>query len=324
MEPPLNLADLLQTEANSLARWFDRTESVVVLSLGADGRVEIANSAFLKRSGRLNQTSSLVFEDLLALPAPGTGELLLSPRYGAPVQQLLRSRGDDSQWMCTLFEVGNGRRLLVGNLLVDNDLGRSREEDGLVADIAAFGRRLQHQNRQLATQKEEVDVLLRTDPLCGVASRRALDERITTELERVTRYGSVVSVVVCDIDHFKRVNDEHGHAAGDTVLAIFGRILRESCRPVDLPARPGGEEFIVLVPDTGLEGAAALAERIRVLVASTIIDDIGRAVTVSFGVAQHRRGESKGDWLERADAALYRAKEGGRNRVALAAEVDEP
>lgn len=176
----------------------------------------------------------------------------------------------------------------------------------------------------LLMHKERADELTRrlatTDPLTGVYNRRTFVELADMALARAQRTGKPLSLLMLDLDHFKRVNDRHGHLVGDQVLKSFVRVAETCLRREDLLVRFGGEEFCVLLPDTTLEGAMALAERVRVLVAETPLR-AGKAqinVTVSFGVDTIREGEpgTVDLLLERADAALYRAKRGGRNRVA--------
>ena len=157
-----------------------------------------------------------------------------------------------------------------------------------------------------------------TDALTGVGNRRRLEQALETELARVRRTGGLLTAVMADIDHFKRVNDDYGHAAGDKVLARFGGLLRSQTRPTDIAARFGGEEFIVLMPHTNLAQGAAKAEQIRCAVAAEPIEPLPRVVTASFGVAELAPGETAEAFIGRADAALYRAKESGRNRVVTA------
>ena len=120
---------------------------------------------------------------------------------------------------------------------------------------------------------------------------------------------------MADLDHFKRVNDTYGHAAGDRVLAAFGDLLRQHTRVIDIAARFGGEEFIVLLPNTDLENAISIANRIRESLAACPIESLPDPVTASFGVAEMAPDESGSGLLRRADAALYEAKHSGRNRV---------
>ncbi|GJG87850.1 hypothetical protein tb265_30310 [Gemmatimonadetes bacterium T265] len=163
--------------------------------------------------------------------------------------------------------------------------------------------------------------LATTDPLTGLLNRRALSERLTTEMERALRYDTSVALLLVDLDHFKRVNDTYGHLAGDGVLRTVAELLGEEARSSDLVGRYGGEEFIVVLPETDDAGAAVLAERMRERVAGHVFRawEDGRTlrVTASIGVATFpaARIESVEDLFARADGALYRAKAEGRDRV---------
>jgi diguanylate cyclase (GGDEF)-like protein/PAS domain S-box-containing protein len=159
-----------------------------------------------------------------------------------------------------------------------------------------------------------------TDALTGIANRRRLDEALRAELNRVSRYGGRVSVVMADLDWFKRVNDEYGHAVGDAVLQRFAQLIRRQCRDTDLAARFGGEEFLVLMPEAGAKEAAAWAERVRVLQERELVPPQRLPITATFGVAEYSPGEDAEGLLHRVDDALYRGKSAGRNRVQLASD----
>jgi diguanylate cyclase (GGDEF)-like protein len=158
------------------------------------------------------------------------------------------------------------------------------------------------------------------DPLTGLANRtRALGE-FQTRFGLSVRYGRPLSVLMCDLDHFKQINDTHGHGAGDFVLQVFGERLRATLREADLAGRIGGEEFLVILPETDLHGALPFAERLRRAIASTTVPLPGcdLEVTCSLGIAERIQGDlDAGHMLARADAGLYRAKLEGRNRVCV-------
>ncbi|PWR25971.1 diguanylate cyclase [Zavarzinia aquatilis] len=175
----------------------------------------------------------------------------------------------------------------------------------LVAGVVIW--RMSRLNRELAR-------LSRTDALTGLVNRKAIDARLETEVARALRQKRKLAVVMMDIDHFKAVNDDFGHPAGDRVLTGFGRLIAASVRRADLAGRMGGEEFVVICPDTGVDEAVGAAERIRKHMEGMEFG-LGRPVTVSAGVAVLRRGESAQALLARADVALYGAKHAGRNRT---------
>ncbi len=162
--------------------------------------------------------------------------------------------------------------------------------------------------------------LAQTDPLTQVLNRRALTERLVSELDRARRYGHSVAVLMLDLDHFKKVNDTRGHLVGDGVLKDTAEILRTAVRSADFVARYGGEEFVVVLPETALDGAITFAERLRDRVATASFPGGGEgplAMTVSIGVSLFPapRITSADDLLAAADTALYRAKGDGRNTV---------
>ena len=156
------------------------------------------------------------------------------------------------------------------------------------------------------------------DGLTGIYNRRFIEECIAKEYGRVQRYGGTMSLAIIDLDHFKNINDSHGHLAGDEVLRAASKVLGEGLRQTDFLGRYGGEEFAVVLPSTDLDGAAVLAERLRARLASTVIkhNDISVPVTASVGIAEWQAGMQRYEELiKAADQALYLAKEEGRNCV---------
>jgi diguanylate cyclase (GGDEF)-like protein len=158
------------------------------------------------------------------------------------------------------------------------------------------------------------------DGLTGLANRRATSDALHAEAARAERLETPLSVVLADLDGFKNVNDLHGHAVGDAVLRVFAEVLRETLRESDVAGRWGGEEFLLLLPGADEEGAAQLAERVRVALAARSIPGIpGLRVTASFGVAEHAGETNTEQLVAAADSALYRAKRAGKDRVERAA-----
>lgn len=174
-------------------------------------------------------------------------------------------------------------------------------------------------NERLSVLNKELEQLSITDSLTQVYNRRYFMERLHQEVKRVYRYGSSVSLLMLDIDHFKAVNDTHGHLAGDTVLAGVARVIAKKLRDTDLLARYGGEEFALLAMPMEYPGALQLAERVRALVEEHVFSYEGRSikVTLSIGVSTWKpvMKENFEEMIRQADQALYSAKEAGRNRV---------
>jgi two-component system, cell cycle response regulator len=193
--------------------------------------------------------------------------------------------------------------------LADTVLELNRDYAQAQFDLVQVNHKLQQHEAQLVA-------LSLTDSLTGVGNRRLLEQALASETNRSERTGETLSAFMADLDHFKRVNDTYGHEAGDKVLAGFTGLLRQSTRAIDIVARLGGEEFVVLMPATNLENAAAVAERIREALARCQLGPLTQSVTASFGVAELAPGERGDALLRRADSALYEAKRSGRNRVA--------
>jgi diguanylate cyclase (GGDEF)-like protein len=168
--------------------------------------------------------------------------------------------------------------------------------------------------QELVEKNRELEVLSVTDRLTGLYNRRKLDAILDEELAMHRRYDSAFSVIMLDIDHFKQINDTYGHPAGDAVLAELAKLLRERTRQVDVLARFGGEEFVIVVRRSPPGSFRIAAEKLRVAIAEHEFPHVGH-VTASFGIADCRPGDDASTLLARADEALYLAKKGGRNRV---------
>jgi len=178
-----------------------------------------------------------------------------------------------------------------------------------VADICAIA-------IQNAHYFEQARRMAFVDGLTGVYNRRYFEQRILEELERAARYSGGLAVLMLDIDHFKRVNDEFGHLLGDEVLRQLSTILAQQLRKVDVVCRYGGEEFSILVPQTTGEHAVGVAEKLRRVIEDWNFPGVPRPVTVSIGVADFpENGATRDELVKAADAALYAAKQAGRNRV---------
>lgn len=173
--------------------------------------------------------------------------------------------------------------------------------------------------QELAEANEKLYLLAITDPLTGLHNRRHFFELANLEIAAAQRYERPLSVMMVDLDHFKQVNDQFGHLAGDQVLKAFAKRTLDCVREVDVVGRYGGEEFALLLPDTALLAAVEMGERLRLAISSTPIqtEDADVPVTVSVGVAEYLYGEeiTSDALFDRADQALYDAKEGGRDRV---------
>jgi len=190
----------------------------------------------------------------------------------------------------------------------------------LEADLAKRKREIHRLNAEMALANDKLRRMATTDELTGLLNRREAMNRLRQLWAAVDRYGHPFSCIMLDLDHFKRLNDSHGHAAGDRVLHEVGQLLHATVRGTDLACRIGGEEFLVLCPNTSAAGAAACAEHLRAAVAEHPFrhEDAALRVTISLGVGEYEPGLSDAEAvLKRADEALYWSKKAGRNRVSV-------
>jgi diguanylate cyclase (GGDEF)-like protein len=243
------------------------------------------------------------------------GRLQLLRRLGAEHEPLRATLGDPTNVVWVPLHGGGGHRIGVAAFVAgDRPRGMPGEDVELIERFCAHAA-LAIGNAQL---RAEVERLATTDPLTGLPNRRRFEEALAAEVSRSRRHRVPFAVVAVDVDHFKAVNDTHGHAAGDEVLVAVADALRGQCRVADVAARTGGEEFVVLLPATDLSDALVAAERIRGAVASES-RSTPIPVTVSVGVAAFPETSTDAQrLLVAADDALYRAKAQGRDRVCAA------
>jgi len=196
----------------------------------------------------------------------------------------------------------------------------ARENASLLRKLTASHAMLEDANRQLRELNTDLRELASTDSLTGLFNRRYMDISLDGEVSRRNRYGSALSVLMLDIDHFKQINDSYGHQGGDDVLKTLARILESCVRGTDIPGRFGGEEFIIILPETSVKNALKLAERLRHQVEQSATRSGAEElkITISIGLAGVGKGAkltSAEQLLSAVDEALYDAKKAGRNRI---------
>lgn len=182
-------------------------------------------------------------------------------------------------------------------------------------ELSTAQRDLVKANQALSRREKALEKIAHSDPLTDLPNRRAMQDRLPVELERVRRYGRPLCLAITDIDHFKDVNDAYGHETGDAALVQVARTLKERSRQADFVGRWGGEEFILLLPETSLDAAVAILDRLRCDIGALDIPPLSRPLTVSVGVTQAAGTDEPDKLFRRADQALYAAKQAGRDRV---------
>lgn len=314
---------------------FDAFNGVTVMLLDVTRRRDAEQESELLRAAVNAAPSGIVITDTdahIEWANPAFSELTgfaFDEAYGRKPAELVRSGLQGPDFYKRLWEAIRSGRVWRGELInkrKDESLYHESltiapvsDERGVIHHFVAIKEDISERKRLEARLIE----LARTDPLTGLANRRAFTESLASELDRMRRHDHPLSVLMLDVDFFKRVNDQHGHAAGDRVLKIVAELMRNKVRTTDALGRVGGEEFAIAMVETGGDAALELAERIRAAVADTRIDIGGQTigVTISAGVAVAHKGDTVDGVLSRADTALYAAKNAGRNRVMRA---DDP
>jgi len=201
-----------------------------------------------------------------------------------------------------------------------------RISDRLQFDLHKANQALEAENKVRVGLEAELRLIATVDVLTGLYTRRHILELGDQEEQRWRRHGGHLSLALIDIDHFKKVNDTYGHASGDEVLKRFAEVCRKTFRQIDFIGRFGGEEFLVVLPDTGMDDACAIAERLRLHTENENIElhNSTIKITASIGVSEMNQSDTSLEQaISRADAALYRAKDNGRNRIERANMEEE-
>jgi two-component system cell cycle response regulator len=304
--------------------WFARDLeplcAVVAATLNEDGTLIEANAGFLrivKLEGQdpFGAHASRFFlqpnfATLAHADAGADGEIyrgLLTMGDHIAAARTLRAR---------VWRLGSSLRLLAEYDIEELERLNEKMLD-LNRDYANAQLELAQTNLKLQQREAQIVALTLTDSLTGLGNRRRLEQSLATEINRARRTGGSLCAFMADLDHFKRINDTFGHEAGDKVLAAFGELLRRETRATEILARAGGEEFVVLMPQTDLARGLATAERIRTAIAAERIDSLPDGITASFGVAELAAGEQGDAFMRRVDKALYEAKHAGRNCVVV-------
>lgn len=308
--------DILAKYPAALKRYLDAAGPAMAL---LDGTLKFlaANKRFLEMAGWTSGQPEGALGDCAEF-MEGAEIPLPPPERGWNVNLVLtRAPGATSQKTFFIANEGDAYVLFASNAS-NADEAYMAEVSALNAELTNLARELKKKQRALERANERIAQLARTDSLTGLANRREFHEQLSKAAATARRHAIPLSVALADIDHFKSVNDDFGHDAGDQALKMFADLLAAQSRTEDLPARWGGEEFIVMMPATSGQDAIAFANRVRALFAETQCDTVPRSMTVSFGVATLAQDEADDSLISRADEALYRAKREGRNRAILA------
>ena len=205
---------------------------------------------------------------------------------------------------------------------MQEDVHLSPESHDVFLQLTQLNDELRNMQRELAQKNADLERLAYFDTLTGLFNRRSIMEKVDEWLRHMERYDGRLCVIMLDVDHFKAVNDLYGHRIGDRVLTDVAHLMRESVRQTDFVGRYGGDEFLIILPQTDAGGAAVMAERTRAAIQGSPMHDADGntfSVTASLGVAEWCKGDHEDLIITRADTALYHAKDEGRNKVEITA-----
>ena len=299
-----------------ISRYLGELSGVIMVVTDESLQIVDCNKAFLKylhlgsRPVGVSLKEYLLPESLQELPPQPQAEYRESPlNFVAPDSTIY-------YFSCHIFAIQDGY-LIFGEkpLLTGEDI--IIKMSTLNNELTNITRELNKKNTDLEKANAEITRLSRIDAMTGIYNRGYFMEVFNRSYSYSRRQRVPLSAFIADLDLFKSINDTYGHQAGDEVLISFANLLQEKSREEDFPARFGGEEFAMLLPHTDLEEAAVLAERFRAELENTILPGIDKTVTASFGVAMLRDDDTQDSFLQRADSALYEAKNSGRNKVVL-------
>ncbi len=305
-------------EIAHMARSFNRMEEQLARTYGGLKREQDKLNTIIRSADEGIVVTDGEGDVVLVNPA---AELLLGRSAEAVRRQGFLQLFDAPEDMQRRLQAPTGEveHIAFGERILTLQVSTIRDAEGAVLGSTALFRDVTEERRL----EQELRRLSVTDPLTALYNRRYLDENLAREFDRSRRHQLPLSVIVCDVDHFKRYNDRHGHERGDRVLRTVARLMLGALRTHDLPCRYGGEEFLAVLPSTPAAGAVAMAERLRRDIAEADMD--GEGVTVSIGVASFPEvgADSPQALIEAADRAMYEAKRAGRNQV-RAAGAPEP
>lgn len=292
---PSKLQKSLMLVNTDLKRFADIIDTyVITATTKTNSVITSVSTAFAKRSGYTKE--ELIGQKMNIIRHPDTSHELYS--------ELWKTIEAGKTWQGELKNVSKDEEIYY----LDQNVLPIKDENNKILSYMSIGTDI--------TAKKEVERLSEIDKLTGIYNRRKLDEYMESELTRAKRYHQPLSFIMLDIDHFKHINDTYGHPVGDASLQTLAKILADNLRKSDILGRYGGEEFLIICPETNSAETALLAEKLRSCVENYTFSDIN-SMTISMGVAEFKATDTVKELLARSDQALYQAKHNGRNRVVV-------
>lgn len=309
---------LIERNPVETSLFLNTSGTVMVIRTDRNYRVVDCNRS-LVTALRLSEKPAGVFLGDILFPLDDTKfeeTAVASKEAERPVPQVFRLGYSRVLFRCFIFNIDEGY-LLFGERIESTDTDALNGMSLLNNELATMTRELGRKNRELEEANRRITELTKTDHLTGLANRRYFQERFREAMSLAVRKKNPLSLIMADLDFFKTVNDTYGHDSGDLVLKECAAVIRGECRQEDLAVRFGGEEFLVMLPQTTAEQAGVPAERIRERMEQLDILGDQYSITTSIGIAELEPSDTEDTLIKRADEALYRAKKEGRNRVVV-------
>lgn len=307
----MNIEKIFKNHSDQIVSYFEHLSNVAIIVVDKDKKILDCNSGFTKILGLREKPINFPLTNFLSKHSK---EILLPDRAYNMIKIVFKG-ADNMEILLkgSIFSIENLYLMIFEQYrLTYNELiSKMSKLNDQIVDIT---RQLEKKNLQLSEALKTIKKITNTDPLTGILNRRAFHKILKREISFARRHSLPLSFVMIDIDHFKRINDTYGHEMGDRILKRFARIIIKSIRHEDIFARFGGEEFILLLPNTDINSAFSVCERIRQKIEKTKFKGIKERITASFGITELLQQDKELDVLKRADEALYEAKRKGRNR----------
>ncbi|MBS3731883.1 MAG: GGDEF domain-containing protein [Desulfobacterales bacterium] len=312
----MNLHDIVTAQPDIISTFLGVSGTTIAVVTDENHRIVDCNANLPRTLHTPDKPVGRYIGDILCPMEDEQFSLLVSDNFRDLLPQMMRVCYTEILYKCYTVPAGSGF-LLMGDRVGGTENEVLESMSLLNNELSVLSRELGRKNREIEKAYRKITELSRTDSLTGLANRGYFRQRCEEMFALSQRHRFPLSLVMIDLDCFKQINDNYGHAAGDSVLAAFGALVRENCREGDFPARYGGEEFIAFLPHTPVREALNLGDRLRILFSEQDILENGQTITISTGISEHRPGDSLDDLIKRADDALYQAKHQGRNRCVI-------
>ena len=317
------VSDLIARYPDLMARCLNLSGTTILITTDEEYKIIFCTDSLVQKLHLLHKPVGTHLGSVLCPLEEAEFSLTISNSSKKFLPQLFRLCESNDLYRCYIFPIDEGY-LVWGDKMgsTENEILESmshlnNELSDMSRELSKTNRELNKKNQELQRANEKITRLSRTDYLTGLSNRSYFQERFKEIFALTKRHGLELTILLADLDHFKRVNDTYGHDMGDKVLQAFGTLLGKECRTEDLPARYGGEEFILMLPKTYASGATTIYERMRSeLIHSDLLPD-SDFVTFSAGITEYEERDTETSLLKKADDALYEAKKNGRDRYVI-------